>query len=115
MPDVLPKKREKPNPDITTQSVIKHALRRLWLQSRERRAALKRDGYTCQTCHRKQSKAKGREFAVEVDHLDGEIDWKVIVEFLRRTLLVPHDRLETICKEDHDKVTEARRLAGWKV
>jgi len=102
-------KRKKKNPEITPNSIIVHALRLLWLHSRERRAALKRDGYTCQDCSGKQSKAKGREFKVEVDHLDGKIDWNVLADYIRRHLLVHPDKLETVCKPCHLKRTEFRK------
>lgn len=92
----------------TPRSQVRSALRKLWLRSRERAAALKRDGYTCQECDRKQSKAKGREFAVEVDHLDG-ISWESMLDYIYRHLLVSPDRLETVCKEDHAKRTEFRK------
>jgi len=90
-------------PNITTRGVIIHLLRMLWLHSRERRAALKRDDYTCQGCHRKQSAAKGKEFKVEVHHCAGSIDWDAIIEYIRRNLLVDHSRLVTLCKECHDE------------
>ena len=101
-------KRAKKNPDVTPNGIIVHALRLLWLHSRERRAALKRDRYTCQDCNRKQTMAKGREFKVQVDHLNG-IEWTQMVEYIRRHLLVPHDQLETVCKEDHEKRTALRK------
>lgn len=103
------KRRSKYPPGVTTDSIIQHGLRTIWLRSRERLAALKRDGYTCQVCKRKQSKAKGREFSVQVDHLDGEINWKQIIKYIRAHLLVEPERLETICKEDHEKRTLERR------
>jgi 5-methylcytosine-specific restriction endonuclease McrA len=95
------KKRPKKLPVTTPRSVIKHALRLLWLRSRERLAALKRDDYTCQGCHKKQSKAKGKEFAVEVHHIRQEIDWDGICEYLYRNLLVDHSKLTTLCRECH--------------
>jgi 5-methylcytosine-specific restriction endonuclease McrA len=88
---------------ITPRSIIKHALRALWLRSRERLAALKRDQYTCQGCHRKQSKAKGREFSVEVHHVDGIEDWRAIEDYIYRHLLCDPERLVTLCKECHDQ------------
>lgn len=103
------RKRSLKNPDVTPNSIIVHALRLLWLHSRERRAALKRDRYTCQDCGRKQSVAKGKEFKVEVDHLTGSIDWAVLADYIRRHLLVSADKLETVCKEDHLKRTELRK------
>ena len=53
---------------ITPNSKIKASLRQLFLRSRERAAAIKRDGYTCQVCGAKQSRAQGREVYVEVHH-----------------------------------------------
>ena len=92
----------------TPNSAIRSAIRKLWLRSRERAAALKRDGYTCVDCCQKQSKAKGKEFAVEVDHLDG-IEWEKIIEYIRKHVLVDPSRLETVCPEDHKARTEMRK------
>ena len=36
--------------EYTPNSKIRQALRQLWLRSRERASALKRDKYTCQIC-----------------------------------------------------------------
>jgi 5-methylcytosine-specific restriction endonuclease McrA len=82
-------------------------LRRLWLRSRERQAALKRDGYKCQDCGAKQSRAKGREVFVEVDHLDG-IEWEQMIDYVYRHLLVDPKKLETVCKQDHKVRTASR-------
>jgi 5-methylcytosine-specific restriction endonuclease McrA len=92
----------------TPRSQVRSALRKLWLGSRERAAALKRDGYTCQECGQKQSRAKGREFAVEVDHLQG-IEWEQMIDYIYRHLLVKPVFLETVCKDDHAKRTEFRK------
>jgi 5-methylcytosine-specific restriction endonuclease McrA len=97
------KKRKKRLPDKTPISIIKHALRLLWLRSRERSAAIRRDNYTCQRCHKKQSKAKGREITVEVHHIQNKIDWQGIAEYLQRQLLVHPDRLVTLCPKCHDE------------
>ena len=45
----------------TPRSRVRSALRKLWLSSRERSAALKREEYCCEVCSVKQSTAKGRE------------------------------------------------------
>jgi len=84
----------------TPNSKIRSAFRQLWLRSRERQAALKRDKYTC-SCGRKQSRAKGKEVKVQVHHRDGEIQWDKIIQFIRETLLVPPELLETLCEECH--------------
>lgn len=87
---------------ITPRSRIVVSLRKLWLQSRERSLALQRDNYTCRKCHRKQSKAKGKEFSVQVHHLTG-IEWEEMIKFIRQKLLIHHSGLITICKECHLK------------
>ena len=94
----------------TPRSKVRSAIRQLWLRSRERAAALRRDGYTCQCCGKKQSKAKGKEFAVEVPHLDG-IEWEKILDYIYRHVLVDPGKLETLCKECHElqNVCEVRK------
>ena len=87
----------------TPRSRIRSMLRQLWLRSRERAAALKRDGYTCQVCGRKQSKAKGKEFAVEVHHKHGIANWEKLIDLVYLHLLCNPDNLVTLCKECHDK------------
>ena len=87
----------------TPNSQIKAALRRLWLRSRERASAIKRDKYTCQRCLRKQSKAKGGEFKVEVHHRHGIENWPEIYRVVRQYLLTDPEHLETLCPECHKK------------
>ena len=85
----------------TPRGTVRSALRQLWLRSRERQAALKRDGYTCQNCGVKQSRAKGREVYVEVHHLGG-MDWEALIDLVFASgLLCSPDKLETLCKECH--------------
>ena len=89
---------------ITPNSRIRSALRQVWLRSRERYAALKRDGHACQVCGAKESKALGREVKVEVHHLHGSgID--EVVELIRQRLLCDPSLLQTLCKECHAKET----------
>jgi 5-methylcytosine-specific restriction endonuclease McrA len=98
----------------TPNSQIRSAIRKLFLRSRERQAALKRDKYTCQTCGKKQSRAAGREVCVEVDHTDG-IDWEGLFDEIRRRVLHPPERLRVLCKECHAERTEGQktdRLTG---
>jgi 5-methylcytosine-specific restriction endonuclease McrA len=87
----------------TPSSQIRTALRKLWLRSRERQAALKRDKYTCCECGAKQSKAKGKEIAVEVHHIDGITKWAEIESTIRIFLLVDPEYLKTLCKSCHEK------------
>jgi len=87
----------------TPNSQIRSALRQLWLRSRERAAAIKRDNYTCQRCGGKQSKAKGREFKVEVHHKSGVENWQELYNAVRKHLLVDPEHLETLCPKCHKR------------
>jgi 5-methylcytosine-specific restriction endonuclease McrA len=100
--------KKRPN---TPKSQIRSALRRLWMRSRERVATLKRDGYCCQECGKKQSKARGREVAVVVHHLDG-INWDGLVELVAKRLLQDPGKLTTLCVECHEK--EEAFLKHWR-
>lgn len=88
----------------TPRSQVRSALRRLWLRSRERAAALKRDKYTCQNCGKKQSRRKGQEVYVEVHHIEEDgLDWEKLLDYVYRHLLCHPDKLETLCKDCHEK------------
>ena len=93
----------------TPRSKVRAALRQLWLRSRERQAALKRDGYTCQNCGVKQSRAKGREVYVEVHHdnIGVGINWEKVIDLIYNEILVSPSMLITMCTEchkgEHDK------------
>jgi 5-methylcytosine-specific restriction endonuclease McrA len=87
----------------TPRSQVRAAMRRLWLRSRERATALKRSGYCCEECGVKQSRAKGREVAVEVHHLDENMDWEKLIDYVYRHLLCDPARLEVLCKGCHKK------------
>lgn len=91
----------------TTNSIIKHALRNLWLRSREHQAALKRDNYSCQSCGAKQSRARGREVFVEVHHVDG-IDWSGLFDVIRKRILQDPSKLVTLCKKCHEEKDSAK-------
>ena len=86
----------------TPNSRIRQTLRQLWLRSRERASAMKAQGYTCQRCGVKQSRAKGKEVYVEAHHKQG-IDWEGIFEFIRERVLQTPDKIEVVCKPCHDK------------
>jgi 5-methylcytosine-specific restriction endonuclease McrA len=85
----------------TPRSRVRSALRQLWLRSRERAAAIKRDKYTCQKCNRKQSKAKGQEFAVQVHHKTGIANWEKVIDNIFEQILCNPEHLETLCEECH--------------
>ena len=87
----------------TPRSRVRSALRQLWLRSRERAAALKRDRYTCQVCGRKQSRAKGKEFDVQVHHKPGIGNWEEVINSVYQGILCDPDELETLCTQCHDK------------
>lgn len=87
----------------TKKNYIVRQLRMIWLKSRERNAALKRDGYTCVECHRKQTMAKGKEFRVQVHHKNGITNWNKIAEEIMKELLPNPKHLETLCNECHIK------------
>ena len=91
--------------ESTPKSQVRAALRQLWLRSRERAAALKRDKYSCVHCGVKQSTAKGKEQRVEVHHLDG-IQWEQVIDYIFRHVIVTPDKLETVCPDCHSKITK---------
>ena len=86
----------------TPSSQIRSELRRLWLRSRERAAALKATGYCCAECGKKQSRANGRECVIEVHHRSCITNWAEIEAAIRRYLLVSPDELVPLCKSCHE-------------
>ena len=95
----------KKNPN-TTNTAIRAALRRLFLRSRERSAAIKRDKYTCRKCGAKQSRAKDHGVYVEVHHMKGVVNWDEIYAVIRKYLLCDPALMVTLCKECHKKEKE---------
>ncbi len=89
--------------EYTPNSQIKSALRKLWLRSRERGKAIKRDHYTCVRCGKKQSKAKGREIKVEVHHKKNVLNWGELYITIRKFLLCSADDMETLCEDCHEE------------
>lgn len=86
----------------TPRARVKHALRQVWLRSRERQAAVKREQNTCERCKAKGSVAKGREIKIHVHHRNG-INWDGIVDLVFERILVDPSELEVLCKECHTK------------
>ena len=86
----------------TPRSRVKSALRQLSLRSRERAAAIKRDGNTCCTCGKKGSNKKGGIVKTTVHHKNG-VKWDKIIQFIYEELLVDPDLLEVLCVECHKK------------
>lgn len=89
---------------ITKKAVIVHALRRLFLQSKERAAALKKQKYTCQGCGIKKSAKKGAEVKVQVHHKKGILNWDLLVAEIRKYLLCNPEDLEVLCKKCHKEI-----------
>lgn len=88
----------------TPQSQIKNGLRRVFMQSRERAAALKRSKHSCEQCGVKQTKPKDKEkwVTVEVHHKKG-LNWPKLIRLIREYLLCPAEDMEVLCKECHEK------------
>lgn len=85
----------------TPKYIIVRGLRQIWMRSRERAAAMKRDKYTCVSCGVKQSKAKGKEQKIHVHHKEGVGNWDKIVNMIREELLCDPDKLECLCPDCH--------------
>jgi hypothetical protein len=95
----MPAARKRTRKPITPPSRIRSVLRRaIWLYSRERAEALKRDGRRCRACGSKEQ--------LEVHHLDNSgIDQ--IIDLIYKTLLCHPDRLITLCSECHRTAGDA--------
>lgn len=76
---------------------IRSTLRRLWMYSNERHAALKR-ARRCEICHGATD--------LHVHHAV-PINWEAIENILRAELLVPPSRLRVLCAHCHKRVTRA--------
>ena len=104
---MIPKKKSRKKP-ITPRSKVRAALTMLFLRSRERAAAIKRDKNTCQVCQQKGSKAKGREVYTECHHINGAHKDRII-DIIYEHLLCHPDYLMTVCRECHNKITEENK------
>ena len=89
----------------TPRSRVTAALRAVWLRSRERAAAIKRENGCCEVCGKKQSAAKGREVKLEIHHLNG-VQWQQIIDKVYRELLCDPKHLMVLCSSCHKKVHE---------
>jgi len=87
----------------TPRSQLRSALRRLFLRSRERAAALKAAGNCCEECGVKQSRAKGREVYVEVHHREHILNWDLLFDYIYRHLLCDPKELQVLCTDCHNK------------
>jgi 5-methylcytosine-specific restriction endonuclease McrA len=85
-------KPKSPRKPVTPPSMIRSMLRRAWMWSRERKAALKRDGNSCVAC--------GYDKGLEVHHIHG-INWDRIMAVLYEELFCHPDKLRTLCKYCH--------------
>lgn len=88
--------------ESTPRSRVRSALRAVWLRSRERAAAIKREGGRCECCGKKQSAAKGREVRLEIHHKEG-VAWEQIIDLVYEQLLCHPDRLEVLCTDCHQE------------
>lgn len=92
----------------TPRSKVRSAIRQLFLRSRERAACLKAAGYSCEICHAKQSKAKGREQAIECHHKAGIGNWEAVINMIFAEILCDPKMLECLCPECHEKAEVCR-------
>lgn len=90
----------------TPRSIIRHAIRQVWLRSRERAAAIKAETNTCEECNQKGSVAKGRQVKIEVHHQEPPDMEMIIDAFFKSGLLCNPDRLTVLCKDCHKKITK---------
>lgn len=100
----MPKKPSRKKPQ-TPRSRVRSALRRVWLMSRERAAALKLSGHKCEACGELSVDRKGGTVKLEVHHLNG-IEWENIIDYVFRHILVDPKELEVLCKDCHAKEHE---------
>ena len=84
----------------TPRSRIRSALRQVWLRSRERAAAIKRENGCCEKCGAKQSAARGREMKLEVHHRNG-VKWDELINLVFKYLLCDPADLEVLCDKCH--------------
>jgi predicted HNH restriction endonuclease len=84
----------------TPRSRVCAALRHLWLRSRERSAAIKREGNCCEACGVKGGKRDGQEIVIHAHHVDG-VEWEDILDNIYAHLLVNPERISVLCSTCH--------------
>jgi 5-methylcytosine-specific restriction endonuclease McrA len=101
----MPRAKKIIDESITPDGIIKSAMRLLFMRSREKGAAMRRDKNTCQQCGAKGSVAKGKEVKTECHHIIGtegrDINWQRIYEVIREELLCPPQEMITFCRPCH--------------
>jgi len=93
----MPKKQHKRTPDTMLRSWLR---RWVWSKCCEKSYTNRREGYCCEHCGVKNSRAKGKEVRVIVHH-QKLINWDKIFKVLRRELLVSPNQLTCLCDECH--------------
>lgn len=96
----------------TPRGRIRSWLRRLWMMSRERASAIKRENGCCERCGAKQSEAKGREVRLEVHHRNG-IKWEELIDLIFRYLLCDPKDLEVLCTKCHGELHKQHEHDDW--
>ncbi len=96
--------------ESTPRSKVRNALRMLFLRSRERAAAIKREHNTCQLCHRKGSAAKGKEQKIQVHHRAGIGDWEAVLDIIYREILCSPDAMDVLCPDCHNEQHELAKI-----
>lgn len=98
----MPRVKKVIDPSRTEDQRIRSALRLLWMRSKEKNAAERREKNTCEFCGLKKSVAKGKEVKIEVHHKKpGDINWPRIYEVIREELLCDVSMLQVLCKPCH--------------
>lgn len=104
---IKPKKKSRKKP-VTPRSQVRAALTMLFLRSRERAFAIKRDGYACTVCGVKQSKSKLNPVSIECHHIEGAKKDKII-DMIYEHLICNPDLLATLCRSCHQQITEKEK------
>ncbi len=87
----------------TSKTHIVRMLRQMWLRSKERGTALKRENYCCEECGVKRSKKKDAEQKITVHHKEGIGNWDAVIEKIRKEILCNPKNLKVLCPECHDE------------